>query len=124
MNIFDIGVLLSNPDIHGEGISNSIMEYMALGKPVIASIGGGTSEIVLDGETGFLIEPKNPKQLAERIDYLLSNQTVAKKMGESGRKRIQQHFSLDKMVNETYNLYVNCLKQYGNKQTRWPPLTK
>ena len=57
INIFDIGVLCS---CYGEGISNTIMEYMALGKPVIATDCGGNKEIVVHNVTGFLIEPKNP----------------------------------------------------------------
>ncbi len=51
VNIFDIGVLVTNNNVAKEGISNSIMEYMALGKPVIASKGGGTEEIMVDNET-------------------------------------------------------------------------
>lgn len=110
-NVFDIGVLFTNQDVHGEGISNSIMEYMALRKPVIATDGGGTSELVIDGETGFLIEPKNPEQLADKIEYLLSHPDLAKQMGEIGKERIKKHFSLDKMVNETFQLYKNVLKR-------------
>ena len=48
-----------------EGISNSILEYMALEKPVIATAGGGTNEIVIDNKTGFLIKQSNPEELAE-----------------------------------------------------------
>ena len=60
VNVFNAGVLLTNQDVHGEGISNSIMEYMALGKPVIATDGGGTKELIVDGKTGFLVQPKSP----------------------------------------------------------------
>ncbi len=48
VNLFDVGILLTNSKVHGEGISNSIIEYMALGKPVIATRGGGTNELVID----------------------------------------------------------------------------
>ncbi len=109
VNIFDIGVLLSNPDIHGEGISNAIMEYMALSKPVIASRGGGTGELVVDGETGFLINPKNPEQLVEKIIYLVDHKEIAKQMGEKGSAHIEQLFSIDKMIGETYQLYKSVL---------------
>ena len=44
INIFDIGILITNSKVHGEGVSNSIIEYMALGKPVIATRGGGTDQ--------------------------------------------------------------------------------
>jgi len=110
INIFNIGILLSNSEFHAEGISNSIMEYMALGKPVIATKGGGTSEIVMNNQTGFLIEPKNQVQLENKINFLLSNPDLAKEMGEKGKIRIKEHFSLDKMVDETYQLYNEVLQ--------------
>lgn len=67
MNICNIGILLT----YTEGISNSIMEFMALGKPVIATDGGGIKELIIDRETGFLIPPKSPMVLAEKIIVLL-----------------------------------------------------
>lgn len=69
VNIFDVGVLLTNIKTHVEGISNSIMEYMALGKPVVATNGGGTPELVIDGETGYLIPQKSEESLIEKINY-------------------------------------------------------
>jgi glycosyltransferase involved in cell wall biosynthesis len=111
VNLFNIGILSTNDKIHGEGISNSIMEYMALAKPVIASKGGGTSELVIDGETGYLIEPRNPELLAEKIIFLLNNPDIADEMGKKGKERIIKHFSIEKMVTETYKLYVKVLSK-------------
>jgi glycosyltransferase involved in cell wall biosynthesis len=53
-----------------EGISNSVLEYMALGKPVIATSGGGTGELVLDNTTGYLIRQSDPEELAEKMELL------------------------------------------------------
>ena len=105
INVIDIGVLSTNIDIHGEGISNSIMEYMVLGKPVVATEGGGTNEIVVDKKTGFLVPPKSPDIFAEKMQYLLNNPEDAKRMGEAGRQRIYDHFNLDKMTEIYYQLY-------------------
>jgi len=105
VNIFDIGVLTT----YTEGISNSIMEYMALGKPVIATEGGGTNEIVLNNETGFIIPHGSVKQLVEKIEYFISVPQEMMKMGQHGRKRIMEHFSIDRMVNQTYDLYYEVL---------------
>jgi glycosyltransferase involved in cell wall biosynthesis len=105
INIFNIGVLSTNNDIHGEGISNSILEYMALGKPVIATEGGGTNEIVVDKETGFLVPPKSPEILAGKILEMLDNPAKSNKMGILGEKRIKDYFSLDKMTREYFQLY-------------------
>ncbi len=107
INIFDIGVLST----YTEGISNSILEYMALGKPAVATEGGGTKELIIDGETGFLVEQKNYIQLADKIEYLLENEKVAVEMGEKGRKRIKKEFGLEKMTNSYVSLYRRLLNQ-------------
>ena len=109
INIFNIGVLSTNIDVHGEGISNSIIEYMVLGKPVVATEGGGTNEIVVDGQTGFLIPPKSSGIFAEKILYLLDNKAEAEKMGEAGRQRIYKNFNLEKMTENYYDLYENLM---------------
>jgi glycosyltransferase involved in cell wall biosynthesis len=113
VNIITIGVLSTNIDIHGEGISNSIMEYMVLGKPVVATEGGGTNEIVVDNLTGFLIPPKSPEVFAEKMLELLDNPEKAKQMGEAGRQRIYDHFNLAKMTEIYYQLYKDLIN--GNK---------
>jgi len=109
INIFDIGILLTDLDRHGEGISNSIMEYMASGKAVIATDGGGTKELVADGETGYLIPQKSPELLAERINRLLNDDGLREEMGVRGRERIQNEFSIGKMVNGHTRLYERLL---------------
>ncbi|MDQ7799468.1 MAG: glycosyltransferase [Candidatus Edwardsbacteria bacterium] len=107
INIFDIGVLCSTK--LGEGISNSIMEYMALNKPCIASDVGGTPELVVDGETGILVDCGDAEQLAQKIEYLLDNPVVAKQMGLAGRKRLNDQFNLEKMVSNYIDLYHKTL---------------
>ncbi|MUH35442.1 glycosyltransferase [Zobellia amurskyensis] len=110
VNVFDVGVLATNTDVHGEGISNSILEYMALGKPVVATTGGGTNEIVKDGDTGFLIPNAAPEVLSEKVLYLLDNDEVAEQMGAKGKARIDEVFSLKKMTSAYYELYQDILK--------------
>ncbi len=109
INVFDIGVLSTNIDVHGEGISNSIMEYMVLGKPVVATEGGGTNEIVVDNQTGFLIPPKSPEIMAEKFIELLENPEKANQMGEAGRKRVYENFNLEKMTETYYQLYKKLM---------------
>lgn len=86
INAMDIGVLATNVINHGEGISNSIMEYMALGKPVLATDHGGNREIVLHGRTGFLVEPLSAEAIASALGFLLDNPDKAREWGE-GRPR-------------------------------------
>jgi glycosyltransferase involved in cell wall biosynthesis len=112
INIMDVCVLAT----FTEGISNSILEYMALGKAVIATAGGGTNELVEDKKTGFLVEPMNPVELAEKMEILLDNAALRMKMGLVGRQRVQEEFSIDKMVDEFIRNYQKILyKKIGHQ---------
>jgi glycosyltransferase involved in cell wall biosynthesis len=91
-----------------EGISNSILEYMAMSKPVVATSGGGTNEIVIDNETGFLIPQSNPSILAEKLDSLLNNDHLRRQLGMEGRKRVQNHFIIKPMI-DSYIYHYNKL---------------
>lgn len=101
MNICDMGVLTT----YTEGIPNTIMEFMALGKPVIVTDGGGSKELVLDKINGFLISSRNPDELTEKITFLLDNPDEAFKLGREGRIRIKNEFGIEKMVNSFYKIY-------------------
>ena len=105
INIIDVAVLTT----FTEGISNSIMEYMALGKPVVATNCEGNSEIIIDGKTGFLIAPGDTNDTYKKILLLLHNKELAQTMGGEGQKRIVNEFSLDKMI-------YRYIQMYGSKQ--------
>ncbi|HBE40756.1 MAG TPA: hypothetical protein DDW27_06050 [Bacteroidales bacterium] len=107
INAMDIGVLST----FTEGISNAILEYMAFGKPVVATDGGGTSEIVIDGVSGFLIRPSDPSMMADRILVLLNDIDLRRSMGQAGAKRIKESFTIEKMVNEYIKLYMKVLER-------------
>ncbi|MBU0477434.1 glycosyltransferase [bacterium] len=96
----DISVLTSLR----EGFSITILESMAAGKPVVVTDVGGNSEVVKHGETGFIIPPQSPEDLALYSLNLINNQELAKKMGEEAEKRVL-NFSIDRMVEKTENLY-------------------
>jgi glycosyltransferase involved in cell wall biosynthesis len=111
INVFDIGVLVSTPRLHGEGISNSVMEYMALGKSVIVTAGGGNSEIVRDNINGFIVSPEDHEALSRKTIELLDNQELRRKLGEEGKKAIYENFSVNKMASEYLNLYRSMLRE-------------
>jgi len=108
VNFFSVGVLCSS--IYGEGISNSIMEYMALRKPVVATDCGGNRELVVDSKTGFLVSQGDAEELAAKITQLLDNYSLAKQFGKVGQERIIKEFSLQKMVSEYTKLYHYILR--------------
>jgi glycosyltransferase involved in cell wall biosynthesis len=107
VNAMDVCVLAT----FTEGISNSVIEYMALGKPVVATIGGGTEELVKSGSTGFLVRPSDPKMLADKIEMLIDDVVLRKQVGNMGRERIENHFSIDRMVNDYLNLYNRVINK-------------
>jgi len=93
-----------------EGLSMAILEAMMAGKPVIATRVGGNPEIVIDGETGFLVPPKESHALAESLITLLKDRHLAAEFGEQGKRRAQRQFSLQTMVNAYQSLYAECLR--------------
>lgn len=106
----DVGVLLSTPLIHAEGCSNSIIEYMACKLPVVCTRGGGNNEIVIDNQTGFLINASDLDVLIQRLKYLYNNKDLSKQIGELGYKRFIAMFSVQRMVGETLKFYSKYIK--------------
>lgn len=96
-----------------EGVSNSIMEGMAVGKPIVSTKGPfvGTAEIVEDGENGFLVEYHDYKAFAEKISLLLSDDSLREKMGRRSKQIVCERFSIDQMTNAFIEVYRSCLKQ-------------
>lgn len=92
------------------GIIN--LEAMACKVPVVASATGGIKEVVVNGETGFLVEPENSEALAKHIKILLDNKALALKFGLNGRKRVEAMFSWEKIAKETYDVYKQAVKNY------------
>lgn len=94
----------------GEGFSNAILEAMALGKVVVASNSGGNPELIENGETGFLVPPKNPEKLAEAMLKILKNQKKVRELGKAAKKRVKKMFDITACVRKYENLY---LQVYG-----------
>ena len=96
-----------------EGFSNSILEYMAASKPVVATDVGGAREAVIDGESGYIVKPRDYETLSERILALLQSPEKAKAMGARGRALVEQKFSCDAQLNSILNLYDRLLSKGG-----------
>ncbi len=91
-----------------EGMPNIIMEAMACARPVVATNVDGNAELVRDGKTGLLVPPEEPRALCDAIVRLLRNRDLAEEMGRAGRARIEEHFSIEKMVTAYGELYGKC----------------
>ncbi len=101
LKAFDVFVL---PSIK-EGQPWSILEAMAAEVPIIATNIAAIPEMLKDGESGLLVEPKNPKAIAEKIEYLIKNSEIAKNLASSAQKEVDKKFTVEKMVQETERLY-------------------
>jgi len=105
LNLFDIYICSSI----SEGLSLSILEAMAAGKPVIGTEVGGNPDLVIPGKNGFLVPPGDPYALAEKILILLKDKNLRESMGRAGKKIAEDKFSLEKMVEDYQNLYEKLL---------------
>ena len=88
-----------------EGLAVTLLEAMAAGLPVVATRVGGNPEVVVDGDTGRLVPPRDPAALAAAIGELLSDRARARRMGERGAERARGRFGIDEMVNGYLALY-------------------
>lgn len=101
----DIGVLCTDPSHHAEGISNALMEMMAQGKPVVATNGGGTPEIIDDGRNGLLVPPCDATALAEKLDLLVRDGHLRKQLGTRAAETVSEKFTLDEMTTKFLQVY-------------------
>jgi glycosyltransferase involved in cell wall biosynthesis len=104
---FDVAVLCSRT----EALPISILEYMAAGKPTVATDVGGVRELVTSGETGYIIEPDDPGTLAAKILNLLEDRATARRMGNRAREVAARDFSLPVMVRQTAMLVDELTKR-------------
>lgn len=93
----------------GEGFGLVLLEAMAAGKPIVASNVTSIPEVVVNGETGLLVPPRDSHALAEAIDRFLGEPELRGKMGEASRQRVKEYFPVEKMVNATVKVYKEVL---------------
>ena len=92
-----------------EGLPHSILEAMAAGKCVVASRVDGVGEVVVDKETGLLVEAGDAGQLADALDLLIQNRSAREDMGRKGKKRVNQLFGLNNMIESFASIYEQVL---------------
>jgi glycosyltransferase involved in cell wall biosynthesis len=98
------------PSLYGEGVPQSLTQALAMARPVVASTDGGIPEVVKDGITGLLIPPGNPTMLSEKVTFILKNPSSGSRMGQAGRRVIEERYSLNNMLTRTENLYRRLLQ--------------
>lgn len=118
----DIASFLSRLDVfafasRSEGFGQVLIEAMAAGKPVVASKIPPFTEIVIDGETGLLVDAGRPEAFAHAIRWLLVHPEKARQMGTQGQARVLSHFSVQKMTAETLSVYNSLLRSRRDEAT-------
>ena len=110
----DIQVMLANADIYAqsslsEGISNAVMEAMAMELPVVSTDVGGMSELITDSIDGFLVPALNPDSLAEKLILLAQDSELRNKLGQNARLKILKDFSLERQRDVYLTEYANAI---------------
>jgi L-malate glycosyltransferase len=101
LKAFDIFVMSSVM----EGLGTSLLDAMAAGTPIVGTRAGGIPEVIADGETGFLVEPRDHHAMARAIVRLLEDEALRRRMGDAGLARARAQFSAERMVQETLKVY-------------------
>jgi glycosyltransferase involved in cell wall biosynthesis len=105
----DMGLLASIE----EGFSNAVLEFMAVGLPVVVTDVGGNAEAVVHGRTGLVVPPRMPRALADAIIQIASNRGWAAELGAAGRRRAERHFPVHRCVDQYEQLYEGLLAGRG-----------
>ena len=113
----DIPHVLSSMDVfafpsHAEAFGLVVIEAMAAKLPVVSSRCDGILDIVKDGDTGFLVNPKDVNELSFAVEKLLMDKKLRLRMGSTGYKRVKENFEINKMVNQIEKIYVKCLDRH------------
>ncbi len=103
------------PSICPDSYPTVTMEAMSVGRPIIASRLGGLPEQIEEGKTGFLVPPRNPEAIAEKIIYLLKRPKLMQKMGLEGRKKAEKEFNINDYTKKIEELYKKVIKEHNKK---------
>ncbi len=110
LSIIDVSVLTS----FSEGFSNTLIESMAMERPVVATNVGGNPEAVDNGETGFLVPPGDPEAVANAINILLDDEELSERMGNEARNKVERQFPMERMIRiieDNFHELLQCKKR-------------
>lgn len=102
-----IGVVSS---VGSEAVSRAALEWMAQGRPLVATAVGALPEVVLSGDNGFVVPPRSSPGLARVLRVLLEDGALRRRMGERARKTVESHFSMERLGEDTETLYAAALR--------------
>jgi glycosyltransferase involved in cell wall biosynthesis len=100
-NMMDICIF---PSVH-ESFGVAVIEALACEKPVVATNVGGFAEIIKNGQTGLLTEPRNPESIAEAVTHLINNRAIGIKLAKAGREEVVKRFEWERCVDRMQQIY-------------------
>jgi len=100
----------------GEGMSNTLLEALAVGLPIVATAVGGNPEVIADGVEGYLFAPGDVQGLSRRLQAVLSDAALRARLGQAARQRAREHFSIDRMLRRYTDLYTDLVTRYRRSQ--------
>jgi glycosyltransferase involved in cell wall biosynthesis len=102
---YHLADVVAAPSLYPDPVPTVVQQAMAAGKPVVGTCLGGTPEIVLDGETGYVVNPSNSEALAEALRRVLCNPDLQRRLGAAGARRVAQHFAMEGHVARMVDVY-------------------
>jgi len=111
LNVFRSLDIFVIPSVEGDTIPQVLMQALALGLPVVSTTVGSIPDVVKDGETGFVVPPRDSNALARRIELLLGDERLRRMLGLNGRKLVEGSYSLDAMLSKLEAVYQDVIKR-------------
>jgi glycosyltransferase involved in cell wall biosynthesis len=113
-SVSDVPAFLAGVDVavqpsRSEGMSNALLEYMAAGRPIVATSVGAAPELIEDGKHGLLVAPDDPEALASAIVWLVNNPMLGRALGSAARERARRHYSREAMVKRFEDYYESLM---------------
>src|SRR2546427_2932214 len=109
--LFPYTTLFRSPAQYEGGVANVYIEAMACGCPVVASTAGAAPEAVVDGETGILVPPRDVEATVKALDTILGEGNLRRRMGEAGRRMVEDYFAMDKYILRILTAYQRSIER-------------
>jgi glycosyltransferase involved in cell wall biosynthesis len=110
LNVFRSFDLFAIPSVEGDTIPQVLMQALAIGLPVVSTTVGSIPDVVIDGETGFVVPPRDGPALAERTARLLDDADLRSRMGRQGRSMVERDYSLEHMLDRMEGVYHRLIR--------------